>query len=363
MKKYFCCIISLLLVISLIGCSPTRVSDNTTKDNFDINKAIDISKEYLDNIIEGNPSKNNDLLSKEASDSGENVDIKSDLIITNYDVFEYNELGKSTLVKVYASRNRTDSPYSSIDVISIKVIKEEDEYKIDKVINSTEKEMYVNNKDTVKYRDKDNVKTKIVLKTKNLPQYTFDKYLSANSVKIPVERTAFNNIALSISGDTLAISTNKDNSYLFIVNIKQSQEADSKSDQSQSDQGQEKDSNKEESEDKYIGNNIKELGVLFNKKVDLMSFSPDGKQLVVQYTSPNENSISIYDVKNTEEAYIGLDKKFDFSKVNLSILNVEKGKVIIKSFKKDNVKDEEVKDMTGRFSIDFDKYEIEEVKS
>lgn len=365
MKKYFCYIISLLLVVSLIGCGSKKVSDNTSKDNFDINEAINISKEYINNIIDGNPSKNNELLSEDASDKGMNVDIKSDLVITNYDVYEYNELGKSTMVKAYVSRNKKDSPYASVETMSIKVIKDDDEYKIDKVVSSAEREVYVYGT-AVKYRNKDDIKTKVVLRTKNLPEFAFDKYVSANSIKVQVERNSFNNIALSISGETLAVSTYKDNSYIFIVNIKQTQETavgDNKGQQGQQgdSQGQGQTDEAGEKEEKYIGNNIKEAGILFNKKAEMMTFSTDGKHLVVQYTSSNENSISIYDVKNNEEVYLGLDKTFDFSKVNLSILNVKKNSVNIKATKKDNIKDEDVEDMVGVFSIDFDKFEVEKI--
>lgn len=357
MKKYFCYIISLILIFSLTGCEGKKSSDNTSMDKFDINEAISITKEYLDNVIKGEPGKNNELLSQDVSDKDINVDLKNELAITNYDIYEYNELGKSTSVKVYISRNDKIRPYSSVDTMSIKVIKVDDEYKIDKIINLNEREVYVDG-DTIKYRDKEDVKTKVILKTKNLPEFAFNKYLTANSVKIPVERGAFDKITLGISGENLAVSTYKDNSFIFLVNIKQTQETvnGSKSSNGQQ-QGESGDTG--EREENYIGKEIKETGILFNKKVEEMSFSPDGRYLVVQYTSPKENSIAIYDVKGNEEAYLGLDKKFDFSKVDLSILKVEKGSVKVNSIKKNNVKDEEVKDMVGEFSIDLENYEIE----
>lgn len=360
MKKYFCCIISILLVFSLIGCSSTKVSNNTSKDEFDINKAIDLSKKYVSNIIKGEADKNKELLSEEASGEEEQASLSSDLVITNYDVYEYNELGKSTMIKVYTTRNKKNGTYSSVDTISVKVIKEEEDYKIDKVVNSTEKEAYVD-QNGIKFRNKDDIKTKTVLKTKNLPEFAFDKTLAANSVKMPVERGSFSNLSLSISGETLAVATYNKDSFIFLVNVKQTQETASsgtgdKSEQGGQGQGQEGDSG--DKEEKYIGNNVKEAGVLKDKKVEVMSFSPDGKYLVAQYTSANENSISLYDVKNTDETYLGLDKTFDFSKVNVTLLNVEKSAVKIKATKKDNASEEDVKDMTGEFLVDVETAEI-----
>jgi restriction endonuclease S subunit len=133
----------ILIILTLTSCSKIENKNDVVINLFDMQRANNIAKDYLNNIISGDFNAASNLLSEDLLKSNNNISegvskiisFKSDESIegNNYGYFIYNIVRSSEV-----------EPKSDLENITFKVKKQNNEYKIDEIKSKSEKEIYTN---------------------------------------------------------------------------------------------------------------------------------------------------------------------------------------------------------------------------
>ncbi|EKX80192.1 phage head-tail adaptor [Clostridium botulinum CFSAN001628] len=298
----------------------------------------------------------------------ENKDVK----IKGYTTEEINEVGKSALFVAKVVSVNVKEPYTSVEEYKIRVIKEENEYKIDEVNISIDKEAFTKN-NRIRYRNKNNVKTELIIKPSTLPDYAYAKDDKANIEKLIVPKKNIGPMSLSYSENFIAISTYDENSYIGIITIDESKAVQGGQDQgdqgSQGDQGgagggetgQKGTDIMEEIGEKPIGKEISSLDLLKGSKIDFMVFSPDEKFIAVQYeTSDKTKNIRIYQADSADIIPFKMEDKFPLSKVNVTLSSFATDSIIFNVSSKEK-NDKNSNEFIGKWQLDLKEFKVKKM--
>ncbi len=330
MKKIANLILTVFFIQLMTGCQLMGTQKTKTEEvDFDIQAAEDTASDYMKFLILEDKDNAKKLYSKDLlkeSESPENKDLK----ITGCIIEESNRVGKTGVVKLKVVRSDKSKPYTVLESSTIKIVKEEKDYKIDEIKYMLEKECFLNDY-KLRYREKDNVKNNLLIEMEGLPEYVFAREDKANLFKIPVPKDNFGEMAFSYGGERMAFSTFGGNCFYGIVNIDPSLAAaadGSDSGGGGAASGGAGDQGKTNVREKPIGKDIIVLDILKGSIAESMVFSTDEKYVAVQYkNNDNERSIKVYKADNGET----IDFKFEDN------FNVKEKDVVFKMFKEDKL--------------------------
>ncbi|HCL4447987.1 TPA: head-tail adaptor protein [Clostridium botulinum] len=356
--------------ISLFGCKKNKEDTKVTND-FDIKIATNLLNSYMESLIEENMEGAQKLYSKKLKKDKikkENKDVK----IKGYTTEEINEVGKSALFIAKVVSVNVKEPYTSVEEYKIRVIKEENEYKIDEVNISMDKEAFTKN-NRIRYRNKNNVKTELIIKPSTLPDYSYAKDDKANIEKLTVPKKNIGPMSLSYSENFIAISTYDKNSYIGIITIDESKAVQGGQDQGdqggQGEQGgagggetrQEATDIMEEIGEKPIGKEISSLDLLKGSKIDFMVFSPDEKFIAVQYeTSDKTKNTRIYQADSAEIIPFKMEDKFPLNKVNVTLSSFATDSIIFNVSSKEK-NDKNLTEFIGKWQLDLKEFKVKKM--
>ncbi|MBY6797855.1 head-tail adaptor protein [Clostridium botulinum] len=356
--------------ISLFGCKKNKEDTKVTND-FDIKIATNLFNSYMESLIEENMEGAQKLYSKKLKKDKikkENKDVK----IKGYTTEEINEVGKSALFIAKVVSVNVKEPYTSVEEYKIRVIKEENEYKIDEVNISMDKEAFTKS-NRIRYRNKNNVKTELIIKPSTLPDYSYAKDDKANIEKLTVPKKNIGPMSLSYSENFIAISTYDKNSYIGIITIDESKAVQGGQDQgdqgNQGEQGgagggetrQEATDIMEEIGEKPIGKEISSLDLLKGSKIDFMVFSPDEKFIAVQYeTSDKTKNTRIYQADSAEIIPFKMEDKFPLNKVNVTLSSFATDSIIFNVSSKEK-NDKNLTEFIGKWQLDLKEFKVKKM--
>lgn len=356
--------------ISLFGCKKNK-EDTKITNEFDIKIATNLLDSYMECLIEENMEGAQKLYSKKLKENKtkkENRDVK----IKGYTTEEINEVGESALFLTKVVSVNVKEPYTSVEEYKVKVIKEENEYKIDEINTSMDKEAFTQ-KNRIIYRNKNNVKTELIIKPSTLPDYSYAKDDKANIEKLTVPKKNIGPMSLSYSKNFIAISTYDKNSYIGIITIDESKAVQGGQDQGdqggQGEQGgagggetgQKATDIMEEIGEKPIGKEISSLDLLKGSKIDFMVFSPDEKFIAVQYeTSDKTKNTRIYQADSADIIPFKMEDKFPLNKVNVTLSSFATDSIIFNvSSKERNYKN--LTEFIGKWQLDLKEFKVKKM--
>lgn len=351
-------IIFLMIFFSslLFGCSLNKNQGTANIDeNFDMKAASNMVDTYMKYLMKNDIENIKKLYAKSLLENpigNENQNLN----IMGYSLGESSEIGKSGVFKVKVVRSDLSKSFSSLDEYSIKVVKEDNDYKISEINSVLNKEAFVE-RNRIKMRSKNDVNVNVVISIDNMPQYVFSKDDEANIDKISVPRDNFGILDFSYGGDYLAVVTYDKNSYIGVVTIDESTEvqSDSSGDDQQQDGGDKGKSEKQidEYNQKIIGKNITNLDMLKNSTVEFVAFSSDEKFVVVQYSNNNiGHCIRMYKMDSGDMINFKFEKKFPIDKVDIVFSSFDKDILNFDVIAKANNSDS-LSNITGKWRLNL----------
>lgn len=350
-------IIVLLVVIICgisIGCKSNKQEESKeTSESFDMKTATNITDTYMKYLIKEDIENSKKFYSKELAKSAffsENKNLK----IFGYNLTDTSEVGKSGIFKMRISRSDITKPFASLDEYSIKVIKEESDYKISETNNTVQKEAFIEG-NKIRLRNKNNVSTNLVVDIGSIPNYAFSKDDKTNIEKIQVPKTKFSIMNFSYGGENLAIATQDKDSYVAIIKIDESLAV-----QSDKGGGDEKGGGGGSKEnqggagpttEKPIGKEITSIDLLRDSKIEFMSFSPEEKNLVVQYTKPGiGHCLRVYKTEGGDLISFRFEEKYPLDKVDVTFSSYDKETLSFDVVPKKSG-DKSVTDIVGKWQL------------
>lgn len=368
MKKYISYILLFMFILTALGCSAIKKDSSKSPtgdgDEFNSKIATTVAQNYMNYIMSGDMESAKKLYSKEMSEKDVKV-IQSNLKILGYKMEEINEVGKSALIKMKVTRSVKDTASASLDSYNIKVSKEDGEYKIKEVGSQNEKEAF-NEGYEIRLRQKNNVKTNLLIDMSGVPEFAFPKDDKANISKSPVPKKNFGNINFSYGGDKMAISTYNEDSYVGVVKIDESlavQGGDSTGggDTGGGKQGQDNGKDKNKAREMPVGKEIISLDLIKAAKIHYMSFSLDEKFIMVQYEIINKGTtMRVYNVDNGQMIKVDIEKEFPMDFFDVTFYSFDNEVVNFDVKQKGNVTKEQIQKV-GRWQIDLKDFKIKKL--
>lgn len=362
MKKAFSRILIGILIISLTGCGSSQKKDSTTKDaeeNFDIKIAQNVVDVYMGYLMKEDQVSIAKLYSKELASKTKPSAI-NDLKVRGYNIGETNEIGHTGVFKLKVARSDVSKPAAALDEYTIKVKKEDNEYKIDDITSMADREAY-NQSNQLRLRTKDNVKTNLIIDSDGIPEYVFSKDDKANVNKISAPRNNFGTINFSYGGAKLAISTYDKDSYIGIVKIDESMAVqgggqDSKGGEQQKGGQQPQGASGIGAKEPPVGKEIVSVDLLKDSKVDFMIFSLDEKFLLAQYTTPlGGKNLRLYYSENGNLIPFRFDQNYPEDAYDVVFSSFDKGVLNYEVAQKANAKGAK-NELLGKWQLDLEKF-------
>lgn len=209
------------------------------------------------------------------------------------------------------------SSLASLDEYVIKVVKDGAEYKISEASSTPEKEAFVEGIG-IRYRDKKNIKTNLIIDKAGLPKYVYSREDEAQLFKILVPTKGFSSINFDYQGERLAISTYNENTFIGIVNIDESLAVQGGNSNGQQGSQPEGGGSEVIAKEKPIGKELITVDLLLKSKVDFMTFSLDEKFLLVQYIKEDLGKcIKVYRTDNGSSIPVNFEKDYPIAKVEI----------------------------------------------
>ncbi|MBU3129140.1 hypothetical protein [Clostridium tagluense] len=358
MKKILSCLLIIFYVLSFTGCAKKESEEKVKVNAFEIKSATNVVDNYMSFLMKEDYENGKKLYTKELSKKNDQVKL-NDVKIKGYKVTESNEVGRSGIFKVRVTRTSIVSPLCSLDEYSIKVVKDGAEYKISEINNMPQKEAFVEGVG-IRYRDKKNVKTNLIIDVAGFPKYVYSRDDVAKLYKIMVPLKEFSPMNFSYEGEKLAVSTYNKNSFIGIVSIDESLavQGDAGKSGGQSSQGGGSDIIVKE---KPIGKELITLDLLFNCKVEFMTFSLDEKFLLVQYTKENIGKyIRVYTVENGDMIPVNFEKDYPIEKVQIVFSSFGEDSMTYEVIPKSNINSSET-DIIGKWKLNLKDFTVDKL--
>ncbi|NMM62136.1 hypothetical protein HBE96_05425 [Clostridium sp. P21] len=324
-------IVIMLVVISSssIGCMKNKKTEKTeSNSNFDIKAAGNVTDTYMKYLIKDDLENSKKLYSKDLLKSSlpqENKNLK----ILGYNISEINEVGKSGLFKVRVSRSDLNNSFASLDEYSIKISKEDNDYKIKETNNTVQKEVFAEG-GQIRSKNKNNVNTSLVVDMDGLPTYAFPRDDKSNTDKIKVPKSKFGMVNLGYSGESLAVSTYDKDVFIGLIKIDESLEVQGGENKDQGEKGDGAGKTNEgggttKGREKPVGKEITSIDILKDCKVEVINFSPSEKFITVQYVKPSSGKcIRVYKVDGGDIIPFKFEEKYPLDKVNVIFSSYDK---------------------------------------
>ncbi|MGH4051807.1 MAG: hypothetical protein ACREVX_10730 [Clostridium sp.] len=358
MKKYLSYLFILICVLSFIGCS-NQEEENTSKVNaFEIQTATNVVDNYMGFIMRGDYENGKKLYCKELLEKSSDMPI-SDMDIKGYKVTESIEVGRSGIFKVRVTRTSMVKALSCLDEYSIKIIKDGADYKISDIANEPQKEAFVESTG-IRFRDKKNVKTNLIIDKAGIPKYVYSKDDAARLYKTLVPLKEFKSVNFSYEGDKLAVSTYDKNSFVGVIYIDESLavQAGAQGGSSSAGQSSQGGGSGEMAKEKPIGKELIPIDLLMDCKVEFMTFSLDEKFLIVQYNKEKVGRyIRVYQVDNGDIIPVNFEKDYPSEKVEILFTDFGEDSMTYEVIPKSNASGPET-DIIGKWKLDLKDFTV-----
>lgn len=352
-------IVIFCILIFNSSCSKGKSADEKTgaKEKFDMKVASNIIDTYMGYIMQDDIENATKLYGKEILEKYKSAE-STDLKVLGYKIDEINEVGRSGLFKVRVTKSSSSKSAAVLDMYSIKVEKEDNEYKIGDIKSSTEKAA-ITEDNSIRVRDKDNIKTNLLIDTTGIPQYSYPKDDVAKISKVMVPKNNFGIINYAYSGEKIAISTFDKDAYVGIVKIDETlaTQGGSSSGGSEGQGGAQGGGGASGSINKAretpVGKEITGIDLIKDGKVELVSFSLEEKYVVVQFEKTNMGkSIRLYDADSGELLPSKIEEEFPIDKVDVVFSSFGKDALNFEVLEKKDT-DKSQAQMIGKWQIDL----------
>ena len=353
MRKRILSLSSLLLFLLMMfsGCSKTE--DKAEKvDIFSLKKAYDMEEA-------------NKLCTKKLLSNNKKISTGTSEIIA-YAPDNVIESSKSAFITFNVVRNSSSEPKCDLDNYAIKVIKEEDAYRIDEIKATNLKQVFVKN-NALRIIGEDGGKSDLIISLNNIPK---DAYLKENELMLYKEKVPSDNfgpVSLGYKGNKIAISTISENrAFISIAYIQESKEAQGTSSQgdeggNSNQQGNNKMSNLEDLLDKPIAKKVIPIDMYNGVKIDNLVFTHEERYLITEYFNTNlVKRIKVYNSASGDLIQLNLDKMFQEDKYNIELIDFKKDEFSINVTGKDNVNDVN-QEIIGEYKVDIEEKEIKKI--
>ncbi len=366
MRKGILSLSSLLLFLLMMfsGCSKTKDKAEEV-DIFRLRKAFDLADEYLGLIKNNHIEEANNLCTEKLLSSNKNITTGTSEIIA-YAPDNVIESSKSAFITFNVIRNSSDEPKCDLDNYAIKVIKENDDYRIDEIKATNLKQVFVKNK-TLRIIGEDGGKSDLIISLNNIPK---DAYLKENELMLYKEKVPSDNfgpVSLGYKGNKIAISTISGNrafiSIAYIQESKEAQGANSQGDEggNTNQEGISATSNLEDLLDKPIAKKVIPIDMYNGVKIDNLVFTHEERYLITEYVNTNlVKRIKVYNSASGDLIQLNFDEMFNDDKYNIELLDFKKDEFNINVTSKDNANDVN-QEIIGEYKVDIEEKEIKKI--
>jgi hypothetical protein len=359
LKRILSCLLIILCILSSAGCMKKEEEENTKVNAFEIETATNVVESYMGFIMKGDYENGKKLYTKELIKKASNMPV-SDIKIKGYKVTETNEVGRSGVFKVRVTKTSMDKALSCLDEYSIKIVKDGAEYKIDEIASAPEKEAFIESIG-IRFRDKKNVKTSLIIDKSGLPKYAYSNEDAAKLYKILVPLKQYSSINYSYEGDKLAVSTYDKNSFIGIVYIDESLAVAANPTSPSSEQSSGTEGSGVMAKEKPIGKELVPIDLLLNCKVEFMTFSLDEKFLLVQYNKEKIGKyIRVYEVDNGDMIPVDFEKDYPSEKVDILFSSFGEDNMTYEVISKSDTSGAET-DIVGKWKLDLKDFTVDKL--
>ncbi|MBU5486292.1 hypothetical protein KQI86_18445 [Clostridium sp. MSJ-11] len=369
-KEYLIFICIFIFALSFNGCRRIDKKPITEKEIdkvFDIKAAENIVNSYMNQLIKEDYVNASKFYSKELAANTEKSNEKS-LKIRGYNINEIIELGRAGIFKIRVTKMNNNRPYTSLEEVTIKIAKEDTDYKIQDINSAMEREAFERD-GNLRIRTKNNVDNNLLIDDSGMPNYEFSKEDKGKTNKIVVPKNNYGPMIFSYNGDSIVITTYDKDSYIGLVKIDESMTVQGGSAQDQGEaegQGaqeggaQQQNQQKNRAKEKPMGKNIKSLDLLKDSKVEYVAFSQNEKYVIAQYKKAEGRSIRVYTSETGDMIPYNFEKYYPMNKVD----------VVFTSFDKDLLNyeviprvssDKSIGELLGRWQLDLKEYKVKKV--
>ena len=361
MKKFLCILLTISILFCLVSCKQGDTKKDNS-DNFQIKTASNVVDTYMKYLTNGDVQNCKSLATKSLAATMKDTD-GSNLKIKGYEVIESNEVGKSGIFKLKVARTDVTRAAATLDEVTIKVVTEDNEYKISEINVTTDKEAFQEGS-SLRVKSKDNVKTYLMLDMEGIPQYTFAKDDKANLFKLTVPKDKLTTAIFGYEGSNLAVSTmNKKDSFVGIAKIDESLMVigggSDSSDTPSADKGG--GSTQSSPKEKPVSKEFVALDYLKNTTIDFTTFSMGENFLLVQFTRENIGKcMRIYRTDNGELIPYKFDEKFATDKLDIVFSSFDKNAVNFDVLPRPNTDKEAAKDL-GKWQLDLKEFKAKKM--
>ncbi|PRR83265.1 hypothetical protein [Clostridium vincentii] len=317
MKKFFIGILCLILVFTIVACNASM--EEVTVHLFDIKEAMNTGSEYMKNLALGNIEEANSYCRNKDISEEEVVKMQENKI-NSYKLDQAEEGANYAYLKYIVLRGNTAALTADLDGIVLKIMKEDDKYLIDDIKVSSIKQVY-KEKDTLRIRDEESGKTKLLLRMRDLPREIYPKKEEVTLSKETVPESEFNKISIGFEGNRVAITlTEGDNTFIAVAMIK---EIEATVGQSDGKENVDMDTNLDEILEKPIAERIVGYDFLQDEEVEKLLFSKDDGELIIQGKQEGlGNRVKIYKNPKGELMPLKLDELFPREAYSVNIFSV-----------------------------------------
>lgn len=327
MKKRITDILFVLLIFSVAftfsSCGKKANNKEDQGNDFEIKIATNLAQNYMYTLMNGNSIDMDKFYTYELKEMQKQSSlIGGTLKINGYVIDEINETSKSGIIKIKVIRSDTSKSYAELCNYTLKIIKEGNEYKISDVKDEIEKSAFSSGSQ-LRYKDKNNVKTSLLMKNTSIPLYAFSKDDKGKINKLNVPNSDFTSLCYSFTGDQIVVTTNNIDSFAAVVSIDESKSVQGNSEDS-------KDSTKgngksAELEEKPVGKELISLDLIKDSKIGRISFSEDEKLIMLEYKKKDVGtSIRVYMSDSGEIIKYRFEDNFPPDKVEVTFSSFTK---------------------------------------
>jgi hypothetical protein len=348
------------------GCK-ANTEEKSPESSFDVKVATNLIENYMTYLMKGDKETARGLYTDELQKSSASLG-NEELSVSSYKVDEVNEVGKSAVFRIKVTRNSSKVPFSELDDYTVKVITQGEGYKISEVTSSSEREVFGEG-GTLRVRSKTNIKTNLLVDSGGIPGYAFSKNDKASISKLQVPKEGFGLLCLSYGGDSVAISTTGTDSFAGIIKIDESMSVQGGQDKGGGGGGAGgggqgaggAGGSNQPSREMPIGKELTTLDLLNGSKIDLMTFSPNEKFIVIQYTKTGfGKNLRLYRVDSGDLAPFVFEDNFPIDKVNIVFSSFNKETLNFEITSK-KAGDTSVADYVGKWQVDMKEFKAKKM--
>lgn len=355
-----------LILFVFVNCSACTSKKNqlTNVNEFELTEATKVVEDYLKSYMANDYTSMNYMYSKGLKKKVENQN-KPYLKVVGYKIMDSTEMGLKANIRVNVVSTDPYMPYTSTDSYTFKIKKEKGGYAIDEINSSSEREVYMY-KRSLLVKIKDEPMSNVLVNLRGIPEYYFEKRDVANVNKIKVSKNSFNNLSLSYTAESVAISTAGSNPFVGVCGVTDLQQETGGGGGEGQGQNQGQGNNVNENDidpSKVAAKSITPIDIYADSKVEAMVFSSDEKSLAVQTIKGGNTSIDIYNIETGKVLSKSIEKTLPKEQVNVRIVRADEDNFIIESTPKDQYKnDNTVKKIAGRWEWSTKDYKIKKEK-